>query len=106
MNDYIWLHYSLPRTDWFELAEAERAEHETRFEQVRQESATSGATLTGRFHVRGQGDFSHVEAWTFPTAQAAFDHWSRLVHAGYVHDYEFANQLGAADPASGLDEEK
>ncbi|ASR35600.1 hypothetical protein BAY61_12000 [Prauserella marina] len=104
MNDFVWLHYTLPRTTWFELSTVERQALEAGFEECRQRSRVDGAELTGSFHVRGQSDYSHVEVWSFPSAEAAFDHWSRLVAAGYVRCFDYANQLGAADPAAGQNE--
>ncbi|MEU3270968.1 DUF6616 family protein [Saccharomonospora sp. NPDC006951] len=104
MNDFVWLHYILPRTTWFELSTEEQQALEAGFEDRREQSRAGGAELAGRFHVRGQSDYSHVEVWSFPSAEAAFEHWSRLVASGYVRYFDYANQLGAADPAAGQNE--
>ncbi|MEU7041987.1 hypothetical protein AB0A77_13130 [Streptomyces varsoviensis] len=95
----VWLHYSLPRTAWFELEPAARARHEEAFRAERDASERLGGRRAGTFHVRGQSDYSEVEIWFFPTAELAFDHWSRLVTAGYTDCFEFSNQVGTADPA-------
>ncbi|WP_030889928.1 MULTISPECIES: hypothetical protein [Streptomyces] len=101
MNDVVWLHHSLPRTAWFELTPEEQALREEAFRAQRELSLRQGASRQGRFHVRGQGDYSHVEIWYFPSAEHAFDHWSRLVAAGYTACFEFSNQVGtAAEPAA------
>ncbi|WP_031465077.1 hypothetical protein [Sciscionella sediminilitoris] len=97
MNEYVWLHYLLPRTTWYELETAERERCEREFERLRQVSVQHGAQFSGRFHIRGQGDYSQVEIWSFPSAEAAFEHWSRLVSCGYSKWFEFANQLGTAE---------
>lgn len=97
MNEFLWLHYSLPRTSWYELDETERARYEAAFEEQRVLAERAGASRSGRFHVRGQSDYSHVEVWNFPSAEAAFEHWSRMVTAEYAEYFEFANQLGMAD---------
>ncbi|WP_328378682.1 hypothetical protein OG372_25825 [Streptomyces sp. NBC_01020] len=99
MNDVVWLHHSLPRTAWFDLEPAARERYEQAFQEQRDASERLGGRGGGRFHVRGQSDYSQVEIWFFPTAEQAFDHWSRLVTAGYTTCFEFSNQVGQADPA-------
>ncbi|NDZ82966.1 hypothetical protein G3I19_31470 [Streptomyces sp. SID10853] len=100
MNDVVWLHHSLPRTSWYDLPPGRRARHERDFQEQRTASERHGGSMNGRFHVRGQSDYSHVEIWSFPSAEHAFDHWSRLVAAGYTACFEFSNQVGLADPAT------
>ncbi|MDJ1131479.1 hypothetical protein [Streptomyces iconiensis] len=100
MSDVVWLHHSLPRTAWYDLQPEQRARRERDFEEQRRASEREGGTRNGRFHVRGQSDWSHVEIWSFPSPEHAFDHWSRLVAAGYTACFEFSNQVGLADPAT------
>lgn len=100
MSDVVWLHYSLPRTSWYELPPDQQAGHERGFEEQRTASARLGGVRNGRFHVRGQSDWSHVEIWSFPSVEHAFDHWSRLVEAGYTAFFEFSNQVGMAETAA------
>lgn len=100
MSDVVWLHYSLPRTAWYDLPPEEQARRERDFEEQREISRRRGGSRQGAFHVRGQSDYSHVEIWHFPGAEHAFDHWSRLVTAGYTACFEFSNQVGTADRAT------
>ena len=59
-------------------------------------------------HVRGQHDFETVEIWSFPSVEAAFDHWVRLTGHAYNEWFAFANNIGidksrgAAEPRPGL----
>lgn len=94
MSDLVWIHYSRPRTAWYELDEQRRAGEHTRFVAVRGASRERGGAQLGTFSVRGQSDYSTVEVWTFPDADAAFDHWRRLVDAGYAEWFEAANSVG------------
>lgn len=104
MNEFIWLHYTVPRTAWYDLTGDERKRYERAFTQQRDMSQRRGAVFSGRFHVRGQSDYSQVEIWSFASAEDAFEHWSRLVSTEYTRYFEFANQLGTAVPAD--DEEE
>ena len=94
MNDAIWIHYTRPRTRWYELEEPARQEHLARFERAREESVRQGGRRDGVFHIRGSGDFSSVEIWRFADAGAAFAHWSRMTEAGYARWFAFANNIG------------
>lgn len=94
MADLVWIHYNRPRTSWYELDEQQRATEQARFGSVRHTSQERGGASHGTFSVRGQGDYSSVEIWTFPDAEAAFDHWRRLVDAGYAKWFESANNIG------------
>ncbi len=98
-DNTLWLHYSLPRTTWFELEPEARARHEAAFQKERDASERLGGQRVGTYHVRGQSDFSEVEIWFFATPEQAFDHWSRLVTAGYTSCFEFSNQVGVAGRA-------
>lgn len=97
MNEFVWLHYSLARTAWYELDEVERSRYEREFEKQREYALHRGAAFTGRFHIRGQSEYSHVEVWSFSSAEDAFEYWSALVSVGYTRYFEFANQLGMAE---------
>lgn len=95
MSDVIWIHFALPRSAWYEQSENRRAELERRWEEVRAGSRAQGAANGGRYHVRGQSDYSTVEVWRFADADAAFDHWVRLTAAGYGQWFRSSNSLGA-----------
>jgi hypothetical protein len=101
MAEVLWIHYARARSPWYELDEAAREEHLARFARVRAESIAAGGKHTGSYHVRGSSDWSTVELWLFPDADAAFSHWSRLSEAGYARWFAFANNigLGTAVPA-------
>jgi hypothetical protein len=59
-------------------------------------SLAAGGSRVGRYHIRGQQDFETVEIWRFPSAEAAFEHWSALTAAGYGELNAFANNVGLA----------
>ncbi|MDT5104041.1 MAG: hypothetical protein QOI25_1554 [Mycobacterium sp.] len=94
MAEVQWIHYARARSPWYELDAAVRAEHLARFAAVRDASTAMGGTYAGTFHVRGWSDWSTVELWRFPHADAAFSHWSRLTDAGYAQWFAFANNIG------------
>jgi hypothetical protein len=96
MADVVWLHYALARTAWYELDPGEREKLGAAWDEARAASVRAGARTEGGYDVRGQGDYSTVEVWFFPDADAAFDHWSRLVDAGYQRWFEASNAVGAA----------
>ncbi len=96
MSDVIWIHFALPRSAWFERSAAERQRWEGSWNEVRAASLAHGASNQGRYHVRGQSDYSTVEVWHFPHADAAFDHWVRLTGAGYSEWFQSSNSIGAA----------
>jgi hypothetical protein len=100
MTDWIWIHYARARPHWYELPAAERAAKLAAWTSVCEESQASGGISQGRFHVRGQSDFATVETWNFASADAAFDHWSRLTRAGYAEWFVSANNIGLRDEAS------
>jgi hypothetical protein len=99
MSDIVWIHYARPRTPWYGLTDEERAERGTAWTRVRQESLDGGARHLGDFHVRGQGDYSTAEVWTFGSPDDAYDHWSRLTAAGYAEWFAFANNVGTRKAA-------
>lgn len=90
----LWMHTARARPAWYAQSAAERTTHEDRFARVRDVALSEGATTTGVFDVRGQSDYSVMEAWTFPDTTAAFAHWAALVDAGYAQWFAFANTLG------------
>lgn len=94
MSDVIWIHYARPRTPWYELEDSERQAHQARFAEVRAESERNGGDHQGLFHVRGNGDYSSVEVWRFPDADAAFAHWARMTDAEYARWFAFSNNVG------------
>lgn len=96
MPEFIWIHFALPRTSWYEQSEESRRELESSWDAVRADSRSQGASSDGRYHVRGQSDYSTVEVWRFLSADAAFDHWQQLVAAGYGRWFQSSNSLGAA----------
>ena len=59
-------------------------------------SLAAGGSRLGRYHIRGQQDFETVEIWRFPSAEAAFEHWSALTAAAYGEFNAFANNIGLA----------
>lgn len=98
MAETIWIHFALPRSAWYEQPEADRQELERQWEELRAHSLSQGATSDGRYHIRGQSDFSTVEVWRFPDSEAVFDHWQRLTAAGYTRWFRSANSFGARMP--------
>ncbi len=99
MSDCIWIHYARPRPHWYGLDEAARVEKRADWKRVADTSAGKGGAFLGRYHVRGQHDFETVELWRFPTAEAAFEHWSALTAAAYGEFNAFANNIGLAAEA-------
>lgn len=95
MADLIWIHFALPRSDWYQEPAQRQDELEGVWDLVRTETLSRGATTEGRFHIRGQSDYSTVEVWHFPDAEAAFDHWARLTSAGYGRWVQSSNCMGA-----------
>jgi len=99
MAEVLWIHYARARSPWYELSESAREEHLSRFAAAREESAAAGGRYAGTFHVRGWSDWSTVELWHFPDADAAFAHWNRLGDAAYAQWFAFANNIGLAAEA-------
>lgn len=96
MGDCVWIHYSRPRPPWYELPEAERAALRQAWNEIASHSEASRGQRLGRWHVRGQSDYSTVEIWRFAEVEQAFDHWARLTAAGYRDWFAFANNVGLA----------
>jgi hypothetical protein len=94
MTDWIWIHYTRARPHWYELPDAERALRLAAWKAIARATEVAGGVFHGRFNVRGQSDFAHVETWNFPSADAAFDHWSRLTRAGYAEWFVSSNNIG------------
>ncbi|MQA02843.1 MAG: hypothetical protein GEV07_09025 [Streptosporangiales bacterium] len=61
MSDLVWIHYSRPRTAWYELDEQQRTGERAKFLAVREASHQRGGSSQGTFSVRGQSDYSTVE---------------------------------------------
>ena len=96
MSECIWIHYARPRPHWYGLDAATRAAHEKTWATAADASLAAGGSRLGRYHIRGQQDFETVEIWRFPSAEAAFEHWSALTAAGYGEFNAFANNIGLA----------
>jgi len=94
MTDSIWIHYARPRPHWYALGAADRAGHRAAWNEVAAQSEKLGGRRTGPYHIRGQHDFETVEVWTFPSVEAALDHWVRLTARGYNEWFAFANNVG------------
>lgn len=94
MSEYIWIHYSRPRPHWYRLSPADRDARQAQWAAIAEASRASGGASVGRYHIRGQHDFETVEIWRFPSAEAAFDHWSRLTAASYNEWFAFSNNIG------------
>lgn len=94
MAEIVWIHYSRPRPAWYELSDTQRRAENSTFAAVRGVSEERGGGRLGSYFVRGQSDYSSVEVWTFPDVDAAFDHWRRLVDAGYATWFEASNNVG------------
>jgi hypothetical protein len=99
MTESVWIHYARPRPHWYALGEAERDAHRAAWRKVSAGSAEAGGRCIGPYHIRGQHDFETVEIWTFPSVDAALDHWVRLAAAGYNEWFAFANNIGLAAEA-------
>jgi len=95
MSDVIWIHFALPRTTWYEQSDERREELEGQWAEVQASSRAQGGYGDGPYHVRGQSDYSTVEVWRFPHADAAFDHWLRLTAVGYSQWFKSSNSIGA-----------
>jgi hypothetical protein len=100
MTDWIWIHYARARPHWYELPETERDAKRATWQAVSKGSQAGGGIFHGRYHVRGQSDFATVETWNFVSADAAFDHWSRLTGAGYAEWFVSTNNIGLREGAS------
>jgi hypothetical protein len=101
MTDWIWIHYTRARPHWYELDDSVRAKKLAEWSAIRVESAVQGGVLHGRYHIRGQSDFTLVETWNFPSVDAAFDHWSRLTRGGYAEWFVSANNIGLREEVDG-----
>ena len=101
MSDWIWINYTRARPHWYELDESLRAAKLAGWNAIRADSTAQGGTCHGRYHVRGQSDYATVETWNFPSADAAFDHWSRLTRDGYAEWFVSANNIGLREEVDG-----
>ena len=99
MNSCIWIHYARPRPHWYGLDEGARTARLAQWKATAESSTAGGGACLGRYHVRGQHDFETVEIWRFPTAEAAFQHWSSLTAARYGEYNAFANNVGISTEA-------
>lgn len=96
MNNTIWIHYARPRSSWYELAKVRRAELELRWAGVDAAAVEAGAQSMGTYFIRGQSDYSTVDVWSFADYEAAYQHWTTKVAAGYAEWFEFSNNVGNA----------
>ena len=101
MSDWIWINYTRARPHWYELDASLRAGKLAEWNAIRADSLKQGGVFHGRYHVRGQSDYAIVETWNFPSADAAFDHWSRLTRAGYAEWFVSANNIGLREEVDG-----
>ena len=95
MSEHLWLHFSRPRPNWYEADRATRTKLETTWAEIADHSISQGARRLGAWAVRGQHDYSQVEAWLFRDADDLLAHWQRLVAAGYPEWFATSNTLGA-----------
>jgi hypothetical protein len=100
MSECIWIHYARPRPHWYGLDAATQTAHEKTWATAADASLAAGGSRLGRYHIRGQQDFETVEIWRFPSAEAAFEHWSALTAAAYGELNAFANNIGLATEGS------
>jgi hypothetical protein len=100
MTESIWIHYARPRPHWYALAESDRVDRRAAWRKVAAQSEAAGGRRIGPYHIRGQHDFETVEVWTFPSAEAALDHWMRLTSTAYNEWFAFANNIGLATEAA------
>lgn len=94
MNNTIWIHYARPRSNWYELPEAQREELGQKWAGVDAAAVESGAQSMGSYFIRGQSDYSTVDVWSFAGYEAAYAHWTAKVAAGYAEWFEFSNNVG------------
>lgn len=92
----VWIHYARPRPHWYLVEEMEKSTLKVAWAAVDDGARAAGATCTGIYHIRGQHDFETVSVWTFPTSQAAYEHWQALVEARYSEFFAFTNNIGFA----------
>jgi hypothetical protein len=95
MAEHLFMLYSRPRPEWYELADTEQAVLATSWETIDTASTTAGARLLGTWSVRGQCDYSLVHVWVFPSVDAVLAYWSALVAAKYPEWFSTSNVLGA-----------
>jgi hypothetical protein len=100
MSECIWIHYARPRPHWYGLDVATQAAKQKTWAKAAEASLAAGGSRVGHYHIRGQQDFETVEIWRFPTAEAAFEHWSTLTAAGYSELNAFANNIGLVTESS------
>lgn len=98
MNTTIWIHYARPRSSWYGLPEDSRADLIRRWAAVDADAVGNGAQSLGSYFVRGQSDYSTVDLWSFDGYEAAYDHWTAKVAAGYAEWFEFSNNVGNRVP--------
>lgn len=100
MTEHLWIHYARPRPRWYEAAASDRNVLESAWVEVAAASQSRGASLVGRWNVRGQSDFSTAEVWTFRDVNDVLTHWNSLVAAGYPEWFATTNTLGSPLPTS------
>jgi hypothetical protein len=82
-KDVLWIHYSRPRSVWYQLTEDVRREADQRWQAVRRASEREYGRCDGRYHCRGLSDFEEVEVWHFKSLEFVERHWTALERAGY-----------------------
>lgn len=95
--DYIWIHFSRPRPPWYALSGEERGSLTGTWSKIGTTFEAAGAERLGRYRVRGQSDFSTVDAWRFTDPDQCFAYWSELTAAGYSEWFTSSNAFGAPD---------
>lgn len=90
----LWIHYSRPRTRWYQLSDQERQQLQDGWRRASAESQQQGAHRIGRYRCRGQSDFEHVEVWQFPSPEAVVEHWDRMQQAAYSDYVTSQNVVG------------
>ncbi|MCX5494015.1 hypothetical protein OSH11_04840 [Kaistia dalseonensis] len=94
MSETIWIHYARPRPHWYDLSDERQTALKAEWSASAERSKSVGAARVGAYHIRGNHDFETVEIWSFPNAEAAYEHWVRLTIAGYNEWFAYANNIG------------
>jgi len=94
MLNWVWVHYARPRPSWYGTNDDAKQAMLEQCAAVTSDSEAAGARKLGHWSVRGQSDFSTVEIWEFPSAEAALSHWDALAAIGYRDLFTSANSIG------------
>lgn len=90
----IWIHQTRPRTTWYELDRAVRAEKRARWAELDRAACAQGAERVGEYSIRGHSDYSTLEVWKFASPEDSLHFWNERVAADYSIWFTSANQLG------------